>query len=269
MDDQVKLVNIHAHDIVDGNADIVLGLIWVIILHFHIQEYFKLSAIEQANERVSPYLWKNTGSNASSPSHPTHTSLRRTLLDSLAARFGVHVKDFGSSWRDGYAFLQLIDAILPQVRAVEKGRGVITNRARLQLAFDLADQHLGIGQFLDAEDIDVNTPDERSIMTYVCQFMQKQAASKMPTADEEALKQWVDSVLRTGILSTRMAALEIEFAHNQIIVDRLGANLPSETIASFRLIENELHVAKKVIDWIAQAEGKQVLFIYMLITSCY
>uniref|UniRef100_A0ACB8G5H2 Nesprin-2 n=1 Tax=Sphaerodactylus townsendi TaxID=933632 RepID=A0ACB8G5H2_9SAUR len=33
----VKLINIHVADIIEGNPSIVLGLIWTIILHFHIE----------------------------------------------------------------------------------------------------------------------------------------------------------------------------------------------------------------------------------------
>lgn len=35
---QVKLQNIGAEDIVDGNQRLILGLIWIIILRFQIQE---------------------------------------------------------------------------------------------------------------------------------------------------------------------------------------------------------------------------------------
>lgn len=34
---QIKLVNIRAEDIVDGNPKLTLGLIWTIILHFQVR----------------------------------------------------------------------------------------------------------------------------------------------------------------------------------------------------------------------------------------
>lgn len=139
---------------------------------------------------------------------------------------------------------------MPQVRAVEKGRAVITNRARLQLAFDLAEQHLGIYKLLDAEDIDVADPDERSVMTYVCQFMQKKtpvhaaAGSSLPPThishEEESLKLWLDSVLRTGIRSTQISQLESEYARHKVTFDRFQGKWSQDTIRDWNLIENEV-----------------------------
>lgn len=39
---QIKLVNIRADDIVDGNPKLTLGLIWTIILHFQVRCILKL-----------------------------------------------------------------------------------------------------------------------------------------------------------------------------------------------------------------------------------
>ncbi|KAI1288128.1 Nesprin-1 [Halotydeus destructor] len=219
---RVKLVNIHATDIVDGNPSIVLGLIWVIILHFHIQDYFKLTTLEHNNEvrGQSPYMFSSSitptpavGSTTPTPAVPrpanqASVGLKRTLLDNLSTRFGLNVNDFGPSWRSGEAFLFLIDAMMPQLDAVQRGRELSTNYERLQLAFDLA-QLLGIGPLLDPEDIDIPSPDERSVMTYVCQFMQKLSiirnvtivtttqAPPTASAEEPALHQQKQPVVRS------------------------------------------------------------------------
>ncbi|EDS41493.1 calmin [Culex quinquefasciatus] len=47
------------------------------------------------------------------------------------------------------------------------------NRYRLDTAFNIAEAELGIARLLDAEDVDVGSPDEKSIMTYVAQFLHK------------------------------------------------------------------------------------------------
>lgn len=64
--------------------------------------------------------------------------------------FGVEVKDFGPSWRDGYAFNALIHRIRPEL--VDMSRlPQQPNRVNLEQAFDKAEKHLGIPRLLDAE----------------------------------------------------------------------------------------------------------------------
>lgn len=84
----------------------------------------------------------------------------------------VEVKDFGSSWRDGIAFLALIDAIKANLINIADMKKE-SNKTRLQTAFDVAESKLGIARLLDPEDVDVDKPDEKSIMTYVAQFLHK------------------------------------------------------------------------------------------------
>lgn len=55
----------------------------------------------------------------------------------------------------------------------------MTNRQRLETAFDVAENKLGIARLLDAEDVDVEKPDEKSIMTYVAQFLHKYPEPKV------------------------------------------------------------------------------------------
>jgi nesprin-1 len=85
------------------------------------------------------------------------------------------VKDFGTSWRDGRAFLAIVHAIDPSL--VDIGmlnpHGPWTNATRLETAFKIAERHLGVSHLIDPEDVDVAKPDEKSIMTYVAQFLHK------------------------------------------------------------------------------------------------
>lgn len=97
------------------------------------------------------------------------------ILSHFHRDIGVEVKDFGPSWRDGVAFLALIDSIkqnlinLAEMRKANK----YTNKQRLETAFDVAENKLGIARLLDADDVDVPKPEEKSIMTYVAQFLHK------------------------------------------------------------------------------------------------
>ena len=62
----------------------------------------------------------------------------------------VDVRDFTSSWRDGLAFNALIHAIRPELidlRQVAR----MDPRERLEHAFIIAEQHLGVPRLIDAE----------------------------------------------------------------------------------------------------------------------
>ena len=82
------------------------------------------------------------------------------------------VNDFGTSWRDGTAFIAIVNCIQPGTIDAEAYRNA-PNRVRLEAAFQAAEQQLGVARLLDSEDVDVNKPDDKSIMTYVAQFLHK------------------------------------------------------------------------------------------------
>lgn len=119
---------------------------------------------------------------------------------------GIQVKDFGASWRDGVAFLAIIDAIKANLVNLAELRAA-TNRIRLETAFQVAETELGIARLLDPEDVDVPQPDEKSIMTYVAQFLHKYPEPKSTGPDSfAAIQQEYDSLL--GWLNERTRYLE-------------------------------------------------------------
>ncbi len=93
---------------------------------------------------------------------------------------GVEVNDFGTSWRDGTAFIAIVNCIQPGTIDTNAYRNV-PNHVRLEAAFQAAESQLGIARLLDPEDVDVSKPDDKSIMTYVAQFLRS-----YPDADSKA-----------------------------------------------------------------------------------
>ena len=53
-----------------------------------------------------------------------------------------------------------------------------SNKQRLEVAFHVAKSNLGIARLLDAKDVDIDKPDEKSIMN-VAQFLQKYPEPKV------------------------------------------------------------------------------------------
>jgi len=91
---------------------------------------------------------------------------------------GIEIKDFGPSWRDGYAFMGLINAIDENLIDINKYRDA-SNKHRLNTSFNVAESELGIPKLLDPDDVDLAKPDEKSVMTYVAQFLHKYPEPKV------------------------------------------------------------------------------------------
>lgn len=89
--------------------------------------------------------------------------------------------DFTHSWKSGRALCALIHRHRPDLldyAALPHN----DPHACTRKAFDVAQQHLGIPQLLDVEDLcDAKKPDERSVMTYVAQYFH--AFSSMEQAE--------------------------------------------------------------------------------------
>uniref|UniRef100_H3C066 Calponin-homology (CH) domain-containing protein n=1 Tax=Tetraodon nigroviridis TaxID=99883 RepID=H3C066_TETNG len=177
---KIKLVNIHATDIADGRPSIVLGLIWTVILYFQIEELTSnlpaLQALSNSNSSIESIVSSKTGSPPMKRKvvNKFQGNAKKALLrwvQSTSAKYhGLEVKDFGPSWRDGVAFQAVVHAIRPDLVDMNVVRRR-SNRENLEDAFALAENELGIPRLLDPEDVDVDKPDEKSIMTYVAQFL--------------------------------------------------------------------------------------------------
>uniref|UniRef100_A0A3P9H6B4 Calponin-homology (CH) domain-containing protein n=1 Tax=Oryzias latipes TaxID=8090 RepID=A0A3P9H6B4_ORYLA len=141
---QVKLVNIRNDDITDGNPKLTLGLIWTIILHFQISEIHVTGESEDMTAKERLLLWS------------------KQITDGYV---GVRCDNFTTSWRDGRLFNAIIHKYRPDL--VDMSRvSAQTNRSNLEQAFSVAEQ-LGVARLLDPEDMDVQSPDEKSVITYV------------------------------------------------------------------------------------------------------
>ncbi|ESO10412.1 hypothetical protein HELRODRAFT_183634 [Helobdella robusta] len=188
---KVTFENIGAEDIVDGNPTLILGLIWTIILRFQIQEITielddQKEHPDKINAKDALLLWCQRKTNGYR---------------------GVKIDNFSTSWRNGLGFNALIHAHCPELVdyntlnpndhigddyddedcdndddvdcdddydnnyiGVEDEDTCDDYDGNLNNAFIIAEEKLGIKKLLDAEDVDVSRPDDKSIMTYVASY---------------------------------------------------------------------------------------------------
>ncbi|XP_062386268.1 microtubule-actin cross-linking factor 1 isoform X13 [Sardina pilchardus] len=156
---QVKLVNIRNDDITDGNPKLTLGLIWTIILHFQISEIYVSGESADLTAKEKLLLW----SQQATEGYP-----------------GLRCTNFSSSWSDGRMFNALLHRYRPDLIDMEVVARQ-SSRDNLEQAFEIAES-LGVTRLLDAEDVDVPSPDEKSVITYVSSIYD--AFPKIPEGGE-------------------------------------------------------------------------------------
>ncbi|XP_060798780.1 microtubule-actin cross-linking factor 1 isoform X5 [Neoarius graeffei] len=164
---QVKLVNIRNDDITDGNPKLTLGLIWTIILHFQISEIYVSGESGDLTAKEKLLLWTQKATEG----YP-----------------GIRCVNFSSSWSDGRMFNALLHRYRPDLIDMELVARQ-SNRDNLEQAFEIAES-LGVTRLLDAEDVDVPSPDEKSVITYVSSIYD--AFPKIPEGGEGITPQEVD-----------------------------------------------------------------------------
>ncbi|XP_034756192.1 nesprin-2-like [Etheostoma cragini] len=194
----IKMVNINIPDIIDGRPSIILGLIWTIILHCHIEELASTLSYSSCHSSLDSLTSLDSWSGSPVPASPVpagrtsplhkrfRISAKKALLmwvrdQCQKVGCSISVKNFKSSWRSGEAFLAILCSLRPQLADLLLVR-CRSNQENLEEAFHLAERELHIPRLLDPQDVDVREPDEKSIMTYVAQFLQY--SNDMPAPDD-------------------------------------------------------------------------------------
>ncbi|XP_043963368.1 nesprin-2a [Gambusia affinis] len=189
----IKLVNINIPDIIDGRPSIILGLVWTIILRCHIEELASALSFSSRHSSLDSVSSLDSWSGSPVPAGPISPLHRRFRVSAKKALLmwvrdqckKVHctanVKDFKSSWRSGEAFLAILCSLRPELVDLSRVQ-TRSNQENLEEAFHLAERELHIPRLLEPQDVDVKDPDEKSIMTYVAQFLQY--SNDLPSPDD-------------------------------------------------------------------------------------
>ncbi|XP_014734507.1 PREDICTED: utrophin isoform X3 [Sturnus vulgaris] len=226
----VELVNIGGTDIVDGNHKLTLGLLWSIILHWQVKDVMKniMSDLQQTNSEKILLSW---------------------VRQSTRPYSQVNVLNFTTSWADGLAFNAVIHRHKPELFSWDK----VTKMSpveRLENAFNVAKNHLGIEKLLDPEDVAVQLPDKKSIIMYLTSLFE--VLPKQVTMEDirevETLPRRYKQECEDGDFSVQQAAALEEDQ------DSSRAETPS-TVTEVDMDLDSYQVAlEEVLTWLLSAE---------------
>lgn len=150
----LKLVGIGPEDVNQGNLKLILGLIWTIILRYHIEKGRKESA-------------------------------KAALLEWVRSKIPEYdVKNFTTSWADGMAICALVNALLPESIDMSQ-RDKSKPMENAEVGTNTAEEKMKIPKVFQPEDM-VNSADELSCMTYISYFRDYDENAKKRAAEDEA-----------------------------------------------------------------------------------
>ncbi|XP_073494936.1 spectrin beta chain, non-erythrocytic 5 isoform X1 [Phyllobates terribilis] len=217
----VKLIG--PENIVDGDRTLILGLIWIIILRFQIssitldKDEFGASAAK-ASAKEALLIWCQI---------------------KTAPYSNVDVQDFSSSWRDGLAFNALIHAHRPDFIDYHnlKSTQPLHN---LNNAFNVADTKLGISKLLDAEDVVIPHPDERSIMTYVSLYYHYFSKMKQGQTVQKRISNIMSLVLELENLKSQYETMVTDLLRwiQQKVLEMNDRHFPNAINSMLQLLAN-------------------------------
>lgn len=205
---KVHLENMGAHDIVDGSARLTLGLIWTIILRFQIQDIIEETEnSETKSAKDALLLWCQM---------------------KTAGYPNVNVRNFTTSWRDGLAFNAIIHKHRPDLIQYDKLQKSNAMH-NLNNAFTVAEEKLGITKLLDPEDVNVEIPDEKSMITYVVTYYHYFSRMKAESVQGKRIGRVIDNAIDTEKMIEEYETLTselLEWIEQTIVIlnDRKFAN---------------------------------------------
>lgn len=155
--DGVPIHSIGAEDILEGNLKLILGLIWVLILKYTLSTFDE----DFATAKKALLAW----------------------CQSQTAQFDVvRITDFTSSWNSGVALCALLCSVRPDL--IDFYTLDLTNKEKnTRKAISLA-TGLGIPNLVDPEDLLVEKPDEKVVVTYLFAWHER-FSSQTPLKDEK------------------------------------------------------------------------------------
>lgn len=165
----VDLRTVSAENLCDHDKIAILGMVWIIILDYAARGFggtaseVKRALLEWVNKKTDGYDKVNPPG----------------------------VKNFTKDWRSGLAWCALIHRHRPDLLDYQACLGK-SNAENLQLAFETAEEHIGIPQLLDVADVDCDQIDEKSVLTYVLEYFHAFANEGLKENAAKQAAEWLN-----------------------------------------------------------------------------
>ncbi|ELP93463.1 grainin, putative [Entamoeba invadens IP1] len=157
--------DISAENIVDGEQKYILGMVWMMILKY------KINNVPKSDE--------SSGKQAAAP-------VDAALLDWVNSLSDVKVTNFSSDWSSGEAFVALTGAVSFGEIDVNEFDG-LSPHDKIEKCQQAAQEKLNIPVLMDVQDLACEKPDPKSVMTYISVYKEKYPA--LQQAHEDKIKQ--------------------------------------------------------------------------------
>jgi len=143
----VEKINLKKTSIMQGDFKSLCGMVWSIILDFNIKDI----SVEDATAKQGLLIWcrkKTVGYN------PVNGN----------------INNFSKDWKDGNAFLALVDRHTTGMVDYEQMQNDgASAEEKLDAAFSACEE-LGVYRLLEIDDLQLERPDEKAVMTYVSEL---------------------------------------------------------------------------------------------------
>lgn len=231
---KVKVVGTAPQHLLDKNEKMILGMVWCIILDYAIKGITE----GEATAKEGLLLWCRKKTKGYKHVDPPS------------------IQNFHKDWRTGMAFCALIHRHRPDLLDYDK-LDPTQHKKNLELAFSIADKQLGIARLLDVDDVDVDRPDERSVMTYVSEYFHRFAGEAIKEIAASRIQRFLQFRRqleeRENDYEKRAKTLLdwVESAKANLAKDDLGNSLEEakEHMANFRkyiVSEKPEHMGEKI-----------------------
>ncbi|XP_022101220.1 filamin-C-like isoform X6 [Acanthaster planci] len=190
MEDQnIKIVNIDSTDVVDGKRKLILGLIWLLILHYS----------------ISMPMWEDEGEFDEDAPRQRPPTAKEKLLGWIQNKVPeLPIKNFTKDWNDGRAIGALVDACAPGLCPDWEDWDPKDNLKNAKEAMQLAKDWLDVPQLLEPKDMCNPKVDDLSVMTYLAEFPKcklKPGAPLRPRSNAKKVRAYGPGLEKGNVIS--------------------------------------------------------------------